>query len=76
VFAALDRLMLEPGPQVLFIGDSPADIFAASNAGCTSVAATWGTLDEDLLMDTSPQVVVRAPVEVVELVRGLGDASG
>ena len=76
VFAALDRLMLEPGPQVLFVGDSPADIFAASNAGCTSVAATWGTLDEELLVDTSPNVIVRAPAELVELVRGMEVAGG
>lgn len=76
VFAALDRLMLEPGPRVILVGDSPADIFAASNAGCTSVAATWGTLDEELLLDTSPKAIVRAPVDVVELVRGLEDASG
>ncbi len=74
VFAALDRLMLDPGPEVLFIGDSPADMFAALNAGCTPVAATWGTIDEEMLMETSPKVVVRAPVELVELVRGPGVA--
>lgn len=69
VFAALDRLYLMASEEVLFIGDSPADMFAASNAGCTPVAATWGTLDEGLLMDTSPAEVVRAPLDILELVR-------
>lgn len=75
VYAALDRLVLTAGPDVLFIGDSPADMFAGTNAGCTPVAATWGTLDEELLLDTSPRIVVRSPIEVIVLLHGLEVAS-
>ena len=45
-----------------------ADMFAALNAGCTSVAATWGTLDEELLMDTNPMEIARAPFDLIDLV--------
>jgi len=41
-------------------------LFAARNAGCIAVAATWGTLDEELLLDTSPPYVARRPVDVLQ----------
>ncbi len=61
IFAALDRMLIDDAAGVVFIGDSPADIFAARNAGCRSVAALWGTLDEELLRDASPDHVVNRP---------------
>ena len=64
VLAALDRLVIDAVEGVLFVGDSPADIFAARNAGCSAVAALWGTLDEELLQDASPEHFVRKPDEV------------
>lgn len=67
VLAALDRILVSPSERVLMVGDSPADIFAALNAGCTSVAATWGTLDEETLLDASPRVVIREPVELLAI---------
>lgn len=69
VFAALDRLLVEADDAVLFVGDSPADVFAARNAGCRSVAATWGTLDEEILMDATPDHTARVPGDVLALVR-------
>lgn len=65
VLHALDRLVLEPSEEVYMVGDSPADMFAALNAGCTSVAATWGTMDEELLLDASPRIVARHPADVL-----------
>ena len=70
IFEALDRLLIDPSEAVYMVGDSPADVFAAKNAGCTSVAATWGTLDEELLRDAFPAVVARSPLDVVALLRG------
>lgn len=65
VLTALDRILVAPSESVLVVGDSPADVFAASNAGCTSVAATWGTLDEETLLDASPKVILREPLELL-----------
>jgi HAD superfamily hydrolase (TIGR01549 family) len=67
VYEALDRLLIEPSASVVFVGDSPADIWAARNAGVMSVAALWGTIDADLLLDASPDHTTRAPAEVLAL---------
>lgn len=65
VFAALERLLVDETENVVFIGDSPADIFAARNAGCISAAALWGTLDEELVLDAGPQHIARSPLELL-----------
>lgn len=67
VYEALDRLLIEPTQQVLFVGDSPADIWAAKNAGVRSVAALWGTLDPELLLDCIPDHTAKTPGEVLTL---------
>ena len=67
VYEALDRLLLEPGEQVIFVGDSPADIWAARNAGVRSVAALWGTLDSELLLDALPDHTAKTPGDVLAL---------
>lgn len=67
VYTALDRLLVEPSANVVFVGDSPADIWAARNAGCCSVAALWGTLDEDLLRDAMPDHIALRPHDVPTL---------
>ncbi|MBI2766138.1 MAG: HAD-IA family hydrolase [Chloroflexi bacterium] len=72
VFEAMDRLLVNDASAVVFIGDSPADMFAARNAGAISVAAMWGTLDEELLLDTSPVHVARDPGDVLAFVRAFG----
>ena len=68
VYEALDRLLIEPDKRVVFVGDSPADIWAARNAGVTSVAALWGTIDSELLLDAVPDHVAKTPGEVLALV--------
>lgn len=68
VFAALDRMLIDNPASVVFVGDSPADVFAARNAGCRSVAALWGTLDEELLRDATPDHLVASPSEVTRIV--------
>jgi pyrophosphatase PpaX len=65
VYEALDRLLIEPDQRVLFVGDSPADIWAARNAGVRSVAALWGTLDAELLLDALPDHTAKTPGEVL-----------
>lgn len=67
VFAALDRMAMDPGEDVYLVGDSPADVFAARNAGCRSVAALWGTLEAGLLRDASPDFEAEHPSKVFEI---------
>lgn len=70
VYEALDRLLMDPSKQIVFVGDSPADIWAAKNAGVTSVAAMWGTLDAELLLDAQPDHTARSPGEVLAVIAG------
>ena len=67
IFTAMERLCLDDPDDILFVGDSPADIWAARNAGCKSVAALWGTLDAELLMDATPDFTAASPAEILAL---------
>lgn len=65
VFAALERLLVDEVAGAVFVGDSPADIFAARNAGCVSAAALWATLDEELVLDAAPDHLARHPMDLL-----------
>jgi HAD superfamily hydrolase (TIGR01509 family) len=67
ILTALERLVVDNPGEAVFVGDSPADMFAARNAGCRSIAALWGTLDAGLLLDTAPDAVAHHPRDVPHL---------
>ena len=69
IYAAMERLCLDDPRSVLFVGDSPADVWAARNAGCRSVAALWGTVDAGLLLEASPEFQVQEPRELLDIFR-------
>ncbi|GIG59285.1 phosphoglycolate phosphatase [Longispora fulva] len=76
VLRALGLIGARPDGAVM-VGDAPADIRCARDAGVTSVAATWATVDEDDLLRSGPDVVIRSPLELLALcppvpVRGHG----
>lgn len=68
IYTAMERLLVDDPEDVAFVGDSPADMFAARNAGCTSIAALWGALDEELTLDASPNHTARTPYDVLRVV--------
>lgn len=70
IYMAMERLALADPKGLIFVGDSPADIWAARNAGCISVAAMWGTLDAELVTDALPDFRATAPGEVLAVLRG------
>jgi pyrophosphatase PpaX len=70
IYMAMERLALADPAALIVIGDSPADIWAARNAGCVSVAAMWGTLDAELLTDAMPDFRANTPDEVLAVLRG------
>ena len=72
IYEAMSRLLLDDPAGIAFVGDSPADIFAARNAGCVSVGALWGTLDRELLLDSYPAHVAKEPGEVLALLAAPG----
>jgi len=78
IFEALDRLCLDVACEgdVLFIGDSPADIFAARNAGCRSIAAGWGTLDPETLQDAYPDHFAATPRDALLVISQAAEVAG
>ena len=70
IYMAMERLALADPAALILVGDSPADIWAARNAGCISVAAMWGTLDAELVMDAMPDFRIDTPEEIFAIVRG------
>lgn len=68
LFEAMDRMALDPDESVLFVGDSPADIAAARDAGCASIGALWGTLEANMLREMEPDYLAEAPGDVLEIV--------
>jgi len=71
IFEAMARLVVDNLAEVAMVGDSPADVLAAHNAGCISIAATWGTLDRELLLDSRPAYVATTPAEVLVALNAL-----
>ena len=67
IHVALERLCIDDTGEVVLIGDSPADIWAARNAGCRSVAALWGTLDPELTLDAMPDDRAESPAALFVL---------
>jgi len=67
VYAALDRLLADYPERAVIVGDSPADIWAARNAGIRSVAALWGGIDAAATLDALPDFTARTPGHVLEL---------
>lgn len=47
MFQACDALGIQPGPDVVYVGDHRRDIEAGRHAGMTTVAALWGYIDHD-----------------------------
>ena len=72
IFTAMERICIDEPDEILFVGDSPADVWAARNAGCKSVAALWCTLDAELLLDAMPDHTAESPAEIIELLRESG----
>lgn len=68
IFEAIDRMALDPDAPVFYVGDSPADIGAASEAGCTSIGALWGTLEANMLRDMAPDHLASEPGDVLDIV--------
>lgn len=72
IHTALDRMLADDPTAAVFIGDSPADVWAARNAGIRSIAALWGTLDAELLLDATPDFTATTPGEVLTILAEMG----
>lgn len=64
--------LLELNPhECLYVGDSPFDMQAGRDAGCQTVAVTWGMFSLERLQDAQPDFIIDDPRELVGLVAAL-----
>jgi pyrophosphatase PpaX len=66
VLEALRRLDARPG-EALLVGDSTHDMRSGRAAGVTTAAALWGPYSREQLEPTEPDVWLRAPQDLLEL---------
>ncbi|MCG0061968.1 HAD-IA family hydrolase [Streptomyces tricolor] len=59
------RLLDVPAEQAIMVGDAPADVRSARGAGVTAAAATWATVDEDELLASGPDLVLKSPADLL-----------
>ncbi|MFQ5380813.1 MAG: HAD family hydrolase [Dehalococcoidia bacterium] len=68
---ALERLFIDDPRLTAYVGDTPADVTAAKAAGCRAVAATWGSMDREALLESAPDLVAGAPADVLDVLEGV-----
>ncbi|MET9968522.1 HAD-IA family hydrolase [Streptomyces sp. NPDC006356] len=66
VLRALD-LMEAGAEEAMMIGDALTDLASARSAGVMAVAALWGETAEEEMLAAAPDVVLRAPAELLGL---------
>lgn len=74
VLKALDVLGSDPARTVM-IGDAVTDLTSARGAGVAAIAALWGEGDDETLLAEHPDVVLRAPSELLGVCVGPSRAS-
>lgn len=67
VFEALDRMAVDAGDAVFVVGGTAADVVAAREAGCRSIAALWAARDADALRAVEADFVAEEPAQVLEI---------
>jgi len=62
---AKDKLINEYGCRsIISIGDTQADIIASQKANVTSIAASWGSEESELLKQTNAEHIFESPLEL------------
>lgn len=69
VLRAMADLGADPG-STLVIGDSPADIMMGRAAGTTTAAALWGGSSREQLLETSPDLALDKPADLLRATLG------
>ncbi|MBO4422779.1 MAG: HAD-IA family hydrolase [Clostridia bacterium] len=64
------KLGCDPGSAVM-IGDSPADVTVAKNAGARSISVCWGYRSEEILKGSGAECFAHTPEELYEVISGL-----
>lgn len=70
VIKGAQLLGLEP-QECLYVGDSPFDMAAGRDAGCVTVAVTWGMFPLERLQEVQPDHIIDEPHELVALMQHL-----
>ena len=69
ILLALHRFRALP-KDAWMVGDGPFDVEAGRAAGVRTIAALWGTREQDALLASRPDYAAETPDEVVRVVAG------
>ena len=58
--------------EVLFVGDSEADVQTAINAGVRCLACQWGFRSKDQLVEAGAEILIQQPRQILEFVGNAG----
>ena len=62
-------LMETRAADTISFGDRSIDIASSRSAGIQSVACLWGTKERELLLSSSPDVIISSPIEMISLIK-------
>ncbi len=62
------KLLRSDAERTLYVGDSEPDVQIAKNAGCTSVACTWGFRSREVLEAEDPDYIIDHPSELIAII--------
>ena len=62
-------LMKTRAADTISLGDRSIDIASSRSAGIQSVACLWGTKERELLLSSSPDVIISSPIEMISLIK-------
>ena len=67
---ALELVGVDPGPEVVMVGDRHHDVDGARAHGIDTIVAAWGYGTPDEHLSAAPYAVARTPADVVRLILG------
>ncbi|MBQ9691248.1 MAG: HAD-IA family hydrolase [Eggerthellaceae bacterium] len=67
ILFGINKLGYSPA-ECIYVGDSPFDIKAGNDAGCTTVAVLWGMFGREALFAESPDYIIEEPRELIEII--------
>lgn len=63
----VEKLGTKPN-ECIFVGDTPADMQTAINAGMFPIGVLWGFRNEEILMEAGAEILVRHPSEISDFI--------
>ena len=68
IYDTMELLNIDDKSQILYLGDSDADMQTCVNAGIDGVGVTWGFRSEQELIDNGAKYIIHDPLELLNII--------